>query len=96
MPRAVYADPNQNCRASNRFIENGSYLRIKNVTLGYTFPQRWIQKMNINSARINMSCENLVTFTNYSGFDPEVAINGIDSSRYPLSRTFSLGLNVNF
>jgi hypothetical protein len=96
MPRAVYADPNQNCRVSDRFIEDGSYLRIKNVTLGYTFPQTLLEKINIQQLRINFSCENLLTISGYSGFDPEVAINGIDSSRYPLSRTFSFGLNINF
>jgi len=96
MPRAIYGDPNQNCRASDRFIENGSYLRIKNITLGYTLPQNFLRKICIEQARINISCENLATITGYRGFDPEVDINGIDSSRYPLARTFSVGLNLNF
>ena len=96
MPRAVYGDPNHNARISDRFVENGSYLRVKNITLGYTFPKTLLKKANIDSARIFLSCENALTLTNYSGFDPEVGINGIDWNIYPLSRTFSLGLNFNF
>ncbi|RGJ50465.1 MULTISPECIES: SusC/RagA family TonB-linked outer membrane protein [Bacteroides] len=96
MPRAVFGDPNQNTRVSDRFVENGSYLRLKNITLSYTFPKQWLQKAQIENARLSLSCENVATITGYSGFDPEVGINGIDQNRYPISRTFSLGLNFNF
>lgn len=96
MPRAVYGDPNGNNRFSDRFIENGSYLRLKNVSLAYNFPKQWLNKLMIENARLLVSCENLATITGYSGFDPEVGENGIDSSRYPISRTFSVGLNFNF
>lgn len=96
MPRAVFGDPNQNTRVSDRFVENGSYLRLKNITLSYTFPKQWLQKTVIENARLSLSCENVATITGYSGFDPEVGINGIDQNRYPISRTFSLGLNFNF
>lgn len=96
MPRAVFGDPNQNTRVSDRFVENGSYLRLKNITLSYTFPKQWLQKAQIENARLSLSCENVATITRYSGFDPEVGINGIDQNRYPISRTFSLGLNFNF
>lgn len=96
MPRAVFGDPNQNTRVSDRFVENGSYLRLKNITLSYTFPKQWLQKAQIENARLSLSCENVATITGYSGFDPEVGINGIDLNRYPISRTFSLGLNFNF
>ena len=87
---------NQNTRVSDRFVENGSYLRLKNITLSYTFPKQWLQKAQIENARLSLSCENVATITGYSGFDPEVGINGIDQNRYPISRTFSLGLNFNF
>lgn len=96
MPRAVYGDPNQNCRVSDRFIENGSYLRVKNIMLAYSFPSKMLQKINVHGLRLALICENVATISKYSGFDPEVSINGIDSSRYPIPRTYSLGLNLNF
>ena len=96
MPRAVYADPNQNNRVSDRFVENGSYLRLKTVSLAYNLPKELLRKLTVENCRIMFSCENVATITNYSGFDPEVGINGIDASNYPLSRTFNLGVNFNF
>lgn len=96
MPRAVYSDPNQNCRVSDRFIENGSYLRVKNIMLAYSFPSKMLQKINVHGLRLALICENVATISKYSGFDPEVSINGIDSSRYPIPRTYSVGLNLNF
>ena len=96
MPRAVYGDPNHNARISDRFVEDGSYLRLKNITLGYTLPARWMKQLHIQNARIYFSCENLATLTKYTGFDPDIGINGIDNGTYPVSRTFSLGVNFNF
>ena len=57
MPRAVFGDPNQNTRVSDRFVENGSYLRLKNITLSYTFPKQWLQKAQIENARLSLSCD---------------------------------------
>ena len=96
MPRAVFGDPNQNNRISDRFVEDGSYLRLKTVSLAYNFPKAWLKPLTIENARLTLSCENVATITSYSGFDPEVAINGIDLSRYPISRTFNVGINFNF
>ncbi|GAB6123719.1 SusC/RagA family TonB-linked outer membrane protein [Dysgonomonas termitidis] len=96
VPRAVYSDPNKNARHSNRFVEDGSYLRIKNLTLGYTLPQVISKKAYLQTVRLYMSCQNLYTFTKYSGFDPEVGANGVDLSTYPLTRTISFGVNVKF
>ena len=96
IPRAVYGDPNQNCRVSDRFIENGSYLRVKNITLAYSFPARLLEKIHLQGLRLAFVCENVATISKYSGFDPEVSINGIDASRYPIPRTYSVGLNINF
>lgn len=95
IPRAVFNDPNQNARPSTRYIEDGSYLRIKNITLGYTFPTRLTHRIKFSSMRIYASCQNLYTFTNYSGFDPEVPVSGIDYSVYPVTRTISIGVNLN-
>ncbi len=95
MPRAVFNDPNQNARPSTRYIEDGSYLRVKDLILGYTLPRRLVQHIKFSSVRIYASCENLYTFTNYSGFDPEVPVSGIDYSVYPVTRTISVGVNLN-
>ncbi len=94
MPRAVYNDPNNNARPSDRYIEDGSYLRIKNVTLSYTIPQKALKALWLTSARVYVSVENLYTFTKYTGFDPEVGFTGIDNSVYPVCRTFSVGVNL--
>jgi len=96
MPRAVYSDPNGNARASDRFIEDGSYLRIKTVTLGYTFPARLAERLKLSKARIYATGQNLYTFTKYKGFDPEVPVNGIDNNVYPVTRTISFGINLSF
>lgn len=95
MPRAIYGDPNQNNRVSSRYVEDGSYLRIKNITLGYTFPRQIIKPLKLSSLRLYAACQNAFTFTHYSGFDPEVGVNGVDYSVYPVTRTFSVGLNLN-
>lgn len=96
VPRAVYSDPNKNARHSSRFVEDGSYLRIKNLTLGYTLPENLSKRAYLQTVRLYMSCQNLYTFTKYSGFDPEVGANGVDLSTYPLTRTVSFGVNVKF
>jgi hypothetical protein len=96
VPRAVFSDPNGNTRLSDRFIEDGSYLRLKNVTLGYTVPEEIIGKATIRDLRVYLSCQNLFTLTDYSGFDPEVGVGGVDNSTYPLTRTISFGLNFSF
>lgn len=91
-------DPNNNFgTASDWYLENGSYLRIKNLSLGYTFPNALTNSLRSGaSARIYISSENLFTFTNYSGLDPEVGRIGMDTGNYPLPRTFTAGINVNF
>ncbi|MBF6628103.1 MAG: TonB-dependent receptor [Proteiniphilum sp.] len=96
VPRAVYSDPNMNVRHSDRFIEDGSYLRLKNLTLGYTLPAALAQKVQLSTARLYLSCQNLFTLINYSGFDPEVGAGGVDMGTYPVTRTVSLGVNIQF
>lgn len=95
-PRAVFNDPNKNTRVSDRFIEDGSYLRIKNVSLGYTLPASFTNKAKIQSARVYLSAQNVHTFTKYTGFDPEVPASGIDHNVYPVTRTISAGINLLF
>lgn len=72
IPRAVSGDPNQNARTSDRFIENGSYLRLKTLTIGYTIPMSVLTKGNVSDIRIYASGQNLFTITKYTGYDPEV------------------------
>lgn len=96
MPRAVFNDPNKNTRASDRWIEDGSYLRIKNIVFGYNLPNRWIERFGMQQARVYFSGSNIYTFTNYEGVDPEVGISGIENGVYPVTRTMSFGVNITF
>ena len=97
-PDGSIPNPNgsaMNREDSDRFIEDGSYLRLKNLQIGYSLPQRWISKMGMSRLRIYLSGSNLFTVTRYTGYDPEVG-GGVDYGNYPQSRTFMLGLNINF
>lgn len=106
VPRAISGDPNQNSRTSDRFLEDGSYLRIKNLSIGYTIPSSQIGALTnnvISKIRIYVSSQNLLTFTKYTGYDPEVGsragnllTNGIDYGLYPQPRTFLAGISVGF
>jgi hypothetical protein len=105
VPRAT-SDPvaaAANKRESSRFIEDGSYLRVKNVTLGYTLQQRFSNKIMLSSIRIYASAQNLFTFTNYGGLDPEVnysgndvRVVGTDFFTFPQARAITLGINLKF
>ncbi len=94
---------NNNYRNSTYFIEKGSYLRLRNVQLGYTFPKALSTKVGMERLRVYVSAQNLFTITNYSGFDPEVGsfnqsaqFSGYDLGRYPTAQTYLLGVNVQF
>ncbi|MBO4624211.1 MAG: TonB-dependent receptor [Bacteroidales bacterium] len=104
-PRPTIADPNDNDRLSDRYVEDGSYLRIKNITLGYTFPKSVLQKVKIENIRLYCNIQNLYTFTKYMGYDPEVGAStqdssgltfGVDNGRYPSPMTCSFGVNITF
>lgn len=84
-----------NNEASSRFVEDGSYLRLKNLQIGYTLPQNITQKAGISRCRLYVSGSNLFTATKYTGYDPEVT-DGVDYGNYPQSRTFTFGVNFNF
>lgn len=107
IPRAVSSDPNRNARPSTRFLEDGSFLRLKNVMLGYSVPVgslRSFTKGTVKSLRIYVSAQNILTFTKYTGYDPEVGnrtpnsslTNGIDFAVYPQPKAFQAGVQVNF
>ena len=84
-----------NTESSTRFIEDGSYLRLKNLQIGYTFPLKWTQKFRCSRLRLYATASNLLTITKYKGYDPEVG-GGVDYGNYPQSRTFTFGLNATF
>lgn len=100
MPAATKSSSNN--VISSRIIEDGSFLRLKTVTLGYTLPKAAITKAGLSNARVYLAAQNLWTWTNYSGYDPEVSVRnsaltpGLDFSSYPRAFTFSLGVNLGF
>ncbi|UFH53798.1 SusC/RagA family TonB-linked outer membrane protein [Spirosoma sp. KNUC1025] len=111
VPRAVSGDPNNNSRTSDRFIESGSYMRVKNLSIGYTIPADVlgrVTKNTLSKVRVYVSATNLLTFTKYTGLDPEIGVNGnsgdtsklltngIDYGQYPQPRTLLVGLNFGF
>jgi TonB-linked SusC/RagA family outer membrane protein len=95
-PQPLLGGNNSSNSASTRFLEDGSYLRLRNVTLGYSLPQAWMDKAKMQSLRIYVQGINLWTLTNYSGFDPEMDETGSEFFRYPVGKTISLGLDLTF
>ncbi|SFE66131.1 SusC/RagA family TonB-linked outer membrane protein [Spirosoma endophyticum] len=103
VPRGTPSTISRNGFASSRWVEDGSYLRVKTATLGYTFPSALLKRVKIENLRLYVSGQNLFTFTKYSGLDPEVnfrstlpLLQGIDLGTYPLVRTLTFGLNLGF
>ena len=84
-----------NSYVSDRFVESGAYLRLKNIQLGYTFQKNLISKIGLTKARVYLSMSNVFTVTNYNGYDPEVQ-GGVDYGNYPQARTFLMGMNLSF
>ena len=101
-PRIDLDDPNGNGDANtDRFLENGSYLRLKSVQIGFTFHQRWTDKLAIQKCRLYFGANNLVTWTDYKGYNPDIgnssiSSRGIDFRQYPLNRSYHIGLQMNF
>ena len=103
VPRATVTDPNNNKAYSTLYLEDGSYARLKNLTIGYTFNKN-VTGEKIQKLRVYLTVQNLITITKYSGFDPEVGaygdfsnnIFGVDAGNYPQTKSFLLGVNFNF
>lgn len=96
-PRMTLSDPNGNySRSSDFFVEDGSFIRIKNAQIGYTFDKELTEKVGISRARIYITGNNILTFTKYQGFDPEMGGGGVDRGIYPQARTILFGVNVGF
>lgn len=101
VPRATIQDPNSNDRESDRFLENASYLRLRNIQIGYTIPKHILSPYGFGKIRIYVNADNLFTITDYSGYDPSVTGNdlfarGVDRGIYPTSRTISSGIELSF
>ncbi len=106
MPRAAFQDPNANERASDHWIEDGSFIRLKNVRLSYNFPSQILQKVGWKNGGLNiyLIATNLLTITDYTGFDPEIGLRdagnpetaGVDAGLYPLARQYTAGIKLSF
>ncbi|HTN36970.1 MAG TPA: TonB-dependent receptor [Arachidicoccus sp.] len=104
IPRAVIDDPNFNDRTSSRFLEDGSYLRMKTLQLGYTLPEDLLSRWKVTSLRIYVSGDNLFTITKYTGYNPDIGRSGSIFDRgvdyghvaYPLSKVYSAGIQLSF
>ncbi|MDF1550870.1 MAG: SusC/RagA family TonB-linked outer membrane protein, partial [Bacteroidales bacterium] len=103
LPRISTSDPNNNRRISSRYIEDGSFLRIKNLSVGYTLPQNLVSKAGISNCRVYLNFQNIYTFSKYKGYDPEVGnynqspvLLGIDNGYYPSPTIYTIGANINF
>ena len=96
-------DIDGNQRNSSRWVEDGSFIRLNNVTFGYTLPKKITNQLYFQNLRLYLSAQNLLTFTKYSGFNPETSYNqdsvlapGTDYGMYPLARVFTFGFNLTF
>jgi hypothetical protein len=101
VPRAIFNDPNGNLKESDRFLEKGDFVRLRQLQLGYTLPKAITQKAFIEKLRFYVSGENLLTITGYDGIDPEfsrssVLNTGIDNLIYPFTRSFTFGAQLTF
>lgn len=103
IPRPIANSANTNLLISSRYLEDGSYIRVQNVTFGYSLPRELLSKVGMSRLRFYGSAQNLFTFTKYTGYDPEIGsfnqnplLSGIDNGRYPSPRTFAFGLNLEF
>jgi TonB-linked SusC/RagA family outer membrane protein len=103
LPRISASTTNENNRVSDLYVEDGSYIRLQNISLAYNFPRKWISKLNIQNLRVYMNLQNVYTWTKYDGYDPEIGcmygdalMNGLDYGRYPSPRIYTFGLNVSF
>ena len=101
IPRNVIEDNNNNYMMSDRYLENGSYFRLKNIQIGYTLPQSVLNKIKVERLRIYVNADNVFTITDYNGYDPEVVpvnalTQGVDHGNYPMYKTFTAGVQLTF
>jgi hypothetical protein len=96
-PRYSFTDANSNIRVSDRYVEDGSFVKLKNIQLGYTFPDKMFKKV-FSKVRVYLQVKNAFVLTKYTGFDPEISggilDTGIDRGAYPQARTYAFGLDI--
>ncbi|KAA6339770.1 TonB-dependent receptor SusC [termite gut metagenome] len=97
------ASSSSNYRFSDKFVEDGSYLRIQSISVGYNLPRHWVSKFSAQNLKLYANLQNVYTFTKYSGYDPEIGstnqdalMTGIDNARYPSPRIYTFGINLTF
>lgn len=95
IPNPGASGSSRNFESSSRYVEDGSYLRLKNLQVGYTLPENVSKRIGVGSCRLYVTMSNLLTLTSYTGYDPEVG-GGVDWGNYPQSRTITIGTNINF
>jgi TonB-dependent starch-binding outer membrane protein SusC len=101
-PRVSLSDPNQNARVSDRFIEDGSFVRLKTLQFGYNLPKNWLKRVHFEKMKVYLTAQNLLTWTRYSGLDPEIGSVGgnleigVDRGFYPQARTVLGGVSLTF
>lgn len=109
LPRVTFEDPNGNAQMSDLYVENGNYLKLKNITLGYTLPKSITTKLGMQKLRFYVTAQNVFTITKYSGYDPELGETyadtpdaygvtelAVDRGQFPQTRSFIMGVNINF
>jgi len=102
LPRLTSSDPNGNQRPSDFYVESGTFLRLRNLQFGFFLPKKWLAKAKLKEVKIYFTGNNLITLTNYRGFDPDIGTSGwildtgIDKGFYPNNRSFGAGINVTF
>ena len=103
LPRISASQTNANNRVSDLYVEDGSYIRLQNISLSYTLPKSLVTKLKLQNVKVYVNLQNVYTWTNYSGYDPEVGsmygdalLTGLDYGRYPSPRIYTFGMNISF
>lgn len=88
---------------SDRYVEDGSFIRLQNISLAYNFPKRWVNRIGLDNVRLYVNMQNVYTWTKYKGYDPEIGsynqdalMSGIDNARYPTPSIYTVGVNLTF
>jgi hypothetical protein len=102
VPKLIKGDPMENYATSTRFVEDGSFIRLQNISLGYNLPKKFVRKAGFSSVNFGLSVQNLLTFGTYTGYDPEVSAGnsallfGVDNGAFPRTTSYNASLNLKF